>query len=235
MEGIPRIRSLATFVCALLAIAIGASGCAQNKDFALWPFGQKKKLDNMGIMAPSEEVVALKKMAEDAPKLTADERTRRANRLVKAIQVEKDPSLRAEIVRTLAAYPTEASAAVIRVASKDPEADVRLAVCPILGKQGDAAAVAELGELLKSDLNMDVRLAAARALGQIHDPAAAAALGTALEDRDPAMQYRVVQSLQAVTGKDFGNDVEQWQQYVRGEVPKPRQPTSVAERFRKLF
>ena len=62
-----------------------------------------------------------------------------------------------------------------------------------------------------------------------------AALGAALEDRDPAMQYRAVQSLQAVTGQNFGNDVERWQQYVRGEVPKSREPTSLAERFRNVF
>ena len=166
MEGTPRKRSLTTRVCVLLAILVGLSGCAQNKDFSLWPFGQKKKQDNMGIMAPNEEITALKKMMEDAPKLTAEERTRRANRLVKAIQVEKDPAIRAQIVRTLEAYPTEASLAVINAASKDPETDVRLAVCPILGKRGDAKAVAQLSELLKSDTSTDVRLAAARALGQ---------------------------------------------------------------------
>jgi HEAT repeat protein len=222
-------------VCVLLAIIVGVSGCARNKDFSLWPFGHKKKQDNMGIMAPNEEITALKKMVEDSPKLSADERTRRANKLVKAIQVEKDPTIRAQIVRTLAAYPTEASTAVINAASRDPEMDVRLAVCPILGKRGDATAISQLSELLKTDTSMDVRLAAARALGETHDKAAVAALGEALEDRDPAMQYRAVQSLQAVTGQNFGNDVERWQHYVRGEAPKPREPTSIAERFRNMF
>jgi HEAT repeat protein len=95
--------------------------------------------------------------------------------------------------------------------------------------------VAQLSELLKSDVDTDVRLAAARALGQTHDQAAVAALGAALEDRDPAMQYRAVQSLQELTGKNLGNNVERWQQYVRGEAPKTQEPTSLAERFRKMF
>ena len=235
MDGIPRTRLLTIFMSVCLAVAVGVSGCAQSKDFTFWPFGQRKKPDNLGIMAPNEEIAALKKMVQDAPKLTADERTRRAKLLVKAIQVEKDPAIRAEIVRVLAVYPTEASTAVINAACKDPDSDVRVAVCAILGKRGDATAVAQLSDLLGSDLNMDVRLAAARALGETRDKAAVAALGAALEDRDPAMQHRAVLSLQSATGKDFGNDVAQWQQYVRGEVPKPREPTSLAERFRRMF
>ena len=41
-------------------------------------------------------------------------------------------------------------------------------------------------------------------------------LGEALADADPAMQYRAVLSLKKVTGKDLGNDVDRWQQYVKG-------------------
>jgi hypothetical protein len=47
------------------------------------------------------------------------------------------------------------------------------------------------------------------------------------------MQYRAVLSLQKVTGKDLGNDVERWQQYVKGERPAPT--PSLAERIHRLF
>jgi hypothetical protein len=35
--------------------------------------------------------------------------------------------------------------------------------------------------------------------------------------------------------EDFGNDVNQWRQYVKGETPKPARPVSIADRFRHMF
>jgi hypothetical protein len=57
-------------------------------------------------------------------------------------------------------------------------------------------------------------------------------LGEALADTDPAMQYRAVLSLKQITGKDLGDDVHRWQQYVKGELPEE---PSWAERIRRLF
>jgi HEAT repeat protein len=78
-------------------------------------------------------------------------------------------------------------------------------------------------------------MAAARALGGTRDPASVAALGTALDDKDPAMQYRAMAALKNVSGKDLGNDVRAWQQYVKGETPQSQAPTSIAERLRHMF
>ncbi len=99
----------------------------------------------------------------------------------------------------------------------DADTHVRVAACEAWGKRGDAEAVKLLAEALRSDVDADVRLAAAKALGETKNPEAVAALGEALSDADPAMQYRAVLSLERVTGKDLGNDVSRWQQYVKGE------------------
>ena len=64
---------------------------------------------------------------------------------------------------------------------------------------------------------VDVRLAAGRALGQLGGDDAVAALRPALDDPDPALQYRAMQSLREITGKDFGDNVVSWREYVRGE------------------
>ena len=148
---------------------------------------------------------------------------------------EQDPLLRAEIVRTMRKFPTPETLAAAQGALQDSETDVRVAACEALGRMGGAPAVTSLSETLRGDVDADVRLAAARALGDTRDPGAVVALGTALEDKDPAMQYRAVASLKTVTGKDLGNDVRPWQQFVKGEVPQPTPPASIADRVRQIL
>lgn len=213
----------------ILGLLLAVGGCAGGK--GIWPFSEKKT-DNMGILSPSEEITALKKMAAEASKATPEQQKRQSELLATAIQKERDPIVRAEIVRTLEKFPTPTSRRVVESARKDPDPDVRVVACEALGRRKDPQAVTLLGETLGSDVDTDVRLAAARALGQTRDPSAVAALGNVLEDPDPAIQYRAVQSLRETTGKDFGNDVNRWRQFVRGEVPA--EPT-LAERLRRLF
>jgi HEAT repeat protein len=117
----------------------------------------------------------------------------------------------------------------------DPDADVRVAVCEIWGRRGDAEAAKILAGVLSGDIDRDVRLAAARALGTSRDQIAVTALGTALDDNDPAMQYRAVASLRESTGQDLGNDVNRWREYAKNGTLKPGQPTSLADRVRRVF
>jgi len=49
------------------------------------------------------------------------------------------------------------------------------------------------------------------------------------------MQYLAVSSLRKVSDQDFGNDVNQWRQYVKGETPTPSKPVSIVERIRQMF
>jgi HEAT repeat protein len=92
-----------------------------------------------------------------------------------------------------------------------------------------------LRERLASDSDVDVRLAAAESLGTIRDPASMAALAAALDDRDPAMQHRAVQSLRQIAPNDLGNDADRWRQYVKDGTIAPAKPFSVAETVRSLF
>jgi len=120
---------------------------------------------------------------------------------------------------------------VCRAGLKDPDANVRVTACEALGRRKGPVAVEGLAETLKSDLDKDVRLAAVRALGETKDPAAREALGVALDDPDPAMQYRAVMSLRLVTGQNFGNDVARWKAYVKGEPAPAAKPVSIANRL----
>jgi HEAT repeat protein len=131
----------------------------------------------------------------------------------------------------LAAYGGDTATAVLRVAVKDTDADVRMIVCDLWGKRHDADAAQILAGVLSSDSDRDVRMTAARALGHMHDPAAVRALAPALDDTDPAMQYRAMVALRESTGADIGTDpgdVDHWRQYAKnGTMP----PTSWAQRL----
>lgn len=225
-------RPLALLLSLLVLACAGCTGSPSKLSF--WPF-QEKKSGPPGIVSPTEQVDMLRDMAKKAQSRTPQEKQQVSALLVSMLGRESDPLLRAEIVRTMRKFPTPETMAAVQGTLKDNDADVRVAACEALGQMGGAQAVAGLSDALRSDVDADVRIAAARALGDTRDSAALVALGTALEDSDPAMQYRAVASLKNVTGKDLGNDVRRWQQYVKGETPQPAEPVSIAERVRGWF
>jgi HEAT repeat protein len=92
-----------------------------------------------------------------------------------------------------------------------------------------------LGDVVRRDSDLDVRIAATNELGRFPEQAAIEALGVALSERDPALQYRAVQSLKSATGHDFGNSVPAWREFVAGRTPLPERQPSLVERFRRLF
>ena len=78
------------------------------------------------------------------------------------------------------------------------------------------------------------RLRAVRMLGQLKDKEAIPVLAKALEDPDPAVQYRAVASLKQVSGRDLGDDVNKWRAWA-ADPEADKGQWSVAETFRKIF
>jgi HEAT repeat protein len=222
---------VSTFV-AVLALSV-LSGCSELPTWV--PFTKETPDRLPGVPTPAEKLAALRKLVKDAPSRNAEEKQRVVHDLTKALPKELDPMIRAEIITTLAHYPHPETDRVLQAAIRDSDVDVRITACRAWAIRGGPEATKTLATMLSSDADKDVRLAAAKSLGQSKDAAAVAALGGALDDPDPAMQYVAVGSLRSSTGKDFGNDVNQWRQYVKGETPKPDRPISVAEQLRKMF
>jgi HEAT repeat protein len=177
----------------------------------------------------------LRRLAERAAQAESDERERISSELADSYRQESDAIVRAEIVRTASTCRTQSANVLLATALNDSIPEVRIAACEGWSHLGGPDAARQLAGTLSSDVDFDVRLAAARALGTTADPAAVAVLGSALEDRDPAMQYQAVQSLKELTGKDLGNDVNRWRQYVSRELPQGDQSVSLAERLRSQF
>ncbi|MGC3971526.1 MAG: HEAT repeat domain-containing protein [Pirellulales bacterium] len=124
--------------------------------------------------------------------------------------------IRLETLRVVARCGSPVAGETLREALNDSDRDVRVAACQAWGIHGGAQAVPQLSEALRKDPSVDVRLAAGKALGQIGGQESVQALSVALDDQDPALQYRAIQSLREVTGKDFGDNVAAWRDYTRG-------------------
>jgi hypothetical protein len=148
------------------------------------------------------------------------------------VQNSPNAVLRAEAVLTLAEFPTPDAIPALRLAATDEEADVRIAVCRALGRRKDSEALQILSQTISDDSDLDVRIAAATELARFpKQQQAVQALGLALNDKDPALQHRAVQSLKDITGQGYGDSVPAWRDFVEGRTPNPPAPPSIAERL----
>ena len=189
----------------------------------------------VGVVSPTKRIQELRELAENAASKTPVEKQQIAERLAGEMH-DRDALIRAQIVRTLGAFPCPTSDTILRAAVADPDIDVRMAACESWGKRGIPEAASILVGILNADIEHDVRVAAARALAHTHERIAVTALGSALEDHDPAMQYIAVLSLREITGQDLGNNVDTWRESIASGKLQPVQPnTSVAERLRQTF
>ncbi len=215
---------------ALLLIALG--GCATYDRYrpTFWPFPERKLTT---FHTPSMRVDAVHAFAQQSTGVDSPEQRQITDQLARQIQVEPDPLVRQAVVTSIAEYHTPMAQQVLEAGLNDENAAVRVACCRSLGKRAEASSVGSLAGALKQDKDVDVRMAAAEALGKINSPDSIKALAVALDDRDPAMQYAGVQSLKAITGRDYGPDVQAWRQVATGENPPAHVP-SVAERMRKV-
>jgi hypothetical protein len=151
------------------------------------------------------------------------------------LQSHSNPVLRAACVNALAEFTVPESNEVLSLAMKDADSAVRATACRAWGKRGGKEALELLAASLGSDSDKDVRIAAARELRRFPDRVAYEALALALQDDDPALQYRAVASLKEASGKDYGNNLQAWRQFAEGKDPGPEYTPSMADRVRALF
>ncbi len=223
---------------AAVAVCLGlatASGCAQTADNVADFFAKKPTNDYLSqIKTPDDRIKEFKELAKKAPKKTPDEQQADVTRLCKELQNESEPLLRRHILRTLAVYPQAEAMTTIVGALSESDIETRRTACVCLGIRGGPDAVRELTRVISSDTEQDVRLAAVRAMGRTKQTEALAPLAEALVDADPAMQVLAQESLTAVSGHDFGNNVQAWREYAAtGKSDAPE--ISLAERIRRTI
>lgn len=219
-------------------VAAATLGCAQAQAWKMPPMpwqdttADEHRKEKYGLTA-DQRVKVIEEQAEAARDGGADAIAAFTNELTRTVLAEHDPRVRAEILRVVAEFDTPAALAICRGGLEDPDERVRMAACQAWGRRGGAEAVALLAQRYETDTEIDVRLQAVRMLGEVKDRAAIPALARALEDADPAVQYRAVAALKHVSGRDLGNDVNRWRAWAADPASEPE--WSMAETFRKIF
>jgi HEAT repeat protein len=158
------------------------------------------------------------------------ERDESAAQLAARLSEEKSPVLRAEFIRTLAAFPTPVARQAVLAGTTDEAASVRVIACKVLGHTPTAEGFQALSHAVTSDADLDVRVVAARELGKFRGFEAPKALRPVLDDRDPALQLAAMQSLEALDGHtEYRRNVAVWREHLDGGNPSPPPSPSLAE------
>jgi HEAT repeat protein len=193
-----------------LAMILLVMGCAQMRLPSMpWQAGPREA---PGINTLAGQVAEVKLLASRADSMEPDEVQRVMARFAASFGQDAKSSVpvKMAILTALPEFPASQSVPVVALAIKDADASVRTEACNAAAKIGTGDAMKLLVATLGDEQSNDVRLAAARGLGGFRDPAVVGALGGLLDDRDPAVQYVAMQSLERVTGEDGGQDVRQW-------------------------
>ena len=218
--------------CLVVLPAIAACGCAGWR-----PWKTNEKLARVEEKYGPAADTRIKRLAERSKAVKKESELQRVEftqDLVRMMLEEHDPRVRCSILTTAADYETAAATAICKGALQDPDERVRLEACRVWSKRGGDEAVDLLATRFRTDQELDVRLQALRMLGDLKDKDAIPVLARALEDGDPAVQYRAVASLKQVSGRDLGNDVNAWRDWAADPNGKAGEWT-IAEGFRRLF
>ncbi|MDA1054593.1 MAG: HEAT repeat domain-containing protein [Planctomycetota bacterium] len=180
------------------------------------------------------QLAELRAIRENPTGLSPEEQRRVIPTLSEIVQNSTNSILRAEATLTLAEFPAPETIPTLQLAMNDEDVDVRVAACKAWGRRGGPEALKLLSRTVSNDSDLDVRLAATTELAKFQDQQSLQALAVALNDKDPALQHRAVQSLKSVSGQDYGDNVPAWRDFVEGRSPVLPEPPTIAERLRSM-
>ena len=229
----PRVRP-APRACWILGVAL--CGCATPTPFTSPFVNPQQAARERELYGPTadQRITALEAEAKAAQAGGPAARAEFTQRLVTEMLGEHDPRVRTRILAVAADFDTPDAVAICKGALHDPADEVRMEACAVWARRGGPEAVSLLAARATADAELDVRLRALRMLGELGDRQAIPVLAKALEDPDPAVQYRAVAALKKVSCRDLGNDVNRWREWAADPEGSAAE-WSIAEGFRNLF
>jgi hypothetical protein len=223
-------------VCALGCFLL-VSGCADTAyTLNRWVQRPFKKTPEQiyGIKTPRDRVEEFRKVGKAAKKMPTAEQEQTVAHLTREYDAESDGWVRREILKAVAQFPQPTAGALLVRALEEPQPETRAVACEGLGVRGDEIAVRELARVAGSETDDDVRLAAVEALGVAGKKEALGPLAEALADGDPAMQAEAQKALVAVSGHDYGNNVQAWREFA-ATGKADAEEISFAEKMRRAL
>lgn len=177
---------------------------------------------------PRAQVKALQLLAQQAGGYNQADQAQIVGELAALFNQEKNPYLKVEIIRTLNRYPLPRVEEVLAGALTDSHQEVRVETVRAWTDRRSPHSVGALIRAYESEDNLDVRLEALRGLGVLGGDPAVNTLAQALQNSDPAIQFRAVQSLEQATKLPYGNNIAAWKAHFEG---RPVPPATVADRW----
>jgi HEAT repeat protein len=139
--------------------------------------------------------------------------------LDKLVKEDASPEIRKQAVRCISRIAADGVDRTLNTASTDEVEKVRLAACEAWKARGGTAARDMLLSMAQADGSNSVRQAAVASLASFNDPEVLSTLSNLLDDKSPAIQYSVAESLASMTGQSFGGDFKGWKNYLDGSMP----------------
>jgi len=127
-------------------------------------------------------------------------------------QGDPDGQVRAVALKVLAELDTKDTylPVALKAAAKDQEVSVRRESVSIMSRRSDDASMERLLEMLNQDEDREVRSRAAAALANYNDRRSMRGLIRALTDEQFSVSYRARESLEKLTGANYGYDQQAW-------------------------
>ena len=195
------------------------------------PFSRKEWQKDQALGPTySQRIEELELLESQLVSYAPDDQMRWAMQLEQLIQSDPSPEFRARAVQAIATVQNDTVTRALNRASADDIEKVRMAAAKSWGLQKTAPSRDMLLSMASSDTSNSVRATAIRSLGNFEEPEVRQALAGMIDDRSPAIQYEVAQSLAKLTGRNYGGDFVGWKKFLNGEeVPDPPPKTLTAQ------
>jgi HEAT repeats len=228
------MRQRTTTTALIAALICSVSGCMDGPFYAMKqmnPYFRKQWQEDQQLGPTyTQRIEELELLESRLSSYAPEDQLRWSMQLEQLIQSDPSPEFRTRAVQAIATIQNDTVTRALNRASADDIEKVRMATAKSWAQQKTAPARDMLLSMATSDESNSVRAAAIRSLGNFEDPEVRQSLAGLIDDRSPAIQYEVAQSLAKLTGRNYGGDFASWKKFINGEdVPEPEPKTMTAQ------